>query len=110
MTATTVTFTDTMTEKGWALAQMGGGCEQYVQIIDADSGTEYRLTDGDFGPPIAMDEPCVLICEEHHGEFGGYIRNFPSVAACLEWLDTAEYVLPWNGDGAEANGWTVICE
>lgn len=68
-------FVAEMQGKGWLLVEMGGGCQQFEQIIDDADTVRMRVTDGDCGPPVSSGEPCTLVYSEHGGEAGEYVRE-----------------------------------
>ena len=92
-----------MRAMGWSVERMGGNLRQYVETLDVASGTYLRLMNEDGSIPITG--ACVLVYEAYDVDW--YCRTFPSFEAFVSWYDTAEYVLPENGNGPEANGWTV---
>lgn len=112
-----------MTAQHWRIEGLGGGNDAYVQVINEGRGkkksghVEYMCTwadeNGNTEPsiPLSLDDAVVLGYYEYGKDRSApavtsYFRGFASVRAMLQWFDVAEYVLPENGEGPVANGWT----
>ena len=96
----------------WVLEQTGGGCETWLDAVHEDGGGFEQMinTVGDCLAPLNLtDGPIVLThysLDARGDEAARWSREFKNLKALAKWEDTAEYVLPENGDGPEANGWT----
>lgn len=102
-----------MRAAGFYLSSAGGGMLDWIADID-DEREDGRGTRIIFNRITAPDSPeyparltsrCVLHYEESdsRGIILWYSREFASVKKLLEWLDSAEHVLPTN----DPRGWTL---
>lgn len=92
-----------LVEDGARKPQVCEVCEAVGKVCEG-----YRLCAIDsHEAPASLEERCRL----YYGapdESMAYVHAFDSVSAMLAWLETAEYVLPENGDGPKANGWELV--
>jgi hypothetical protein len=78
---------------------------------DDDLTESFQKVSGRTGTLPSWNRPVVV---EHHSEPDGqgfrsiYVREFANGDEFVNWLGTAEYILPENGDGPEANGWKFL--
>lgn len=97
-----------MTREQFAYVELGGGCDAFDQSC-GEEGAYFRCTiNCEPSVPLSLsdadDEGVTLGYYEDHACV--CFRVFPSVAEMLDWMSAAEYLVPTNGGGIEANGWT----